>query len=67
MIISDLEHLEIVSPETKTEELKQVNGGLGGLFDISAFALSSVQAESLAISLVKVKTVAVALAPSFGR
>ncbi|MBF2019605.1 MAG: hypothetical protein IGR93_05735 [Hydrococcus sp. C42_A2020_068] len=62
MIISDLEHLEVVSQKAEPDELNQVNGGL---IQIAAFGFSLAQGQSFAGSIVNVKTVAIALAPSF--
>lgn len=62
MMISDLEHLELVSKEANSERLKQVNGG--GIA-ISFGVLADAQGSKTAISLTRGYAVALSFAPSF--
>jgi hypothetical protein len=62
MMISDLEHLELVSKEANSNQLKQVNGG-GIAIAFGVFA--DAQGSKSAISLTRGYAVAISLAPSF--
>jgi hypothetical protein len=57
MKISDLEHLEIVSKQTNSNEINQVNGGIA----LGAFAFSFVQASNTALAFTRTGAVAIAL------